>query len=82
MDMPLLTVDAGTTATDACWMDIRTAAVYAAVPVPVLARAIRDGELAPETAAGRGGTTLLLHNHDVETWAGARESLMSAGATR
>jgi hypothetical protein len=79
MDMSLLTTRVRDTAVDGSWMDIPTAAVYAAVPLPVLARAIRDGELVPAMSAG---TTLLVSNHDVETWAGARESLMSAGATR
>jgi hypothetical protein len=60
-------------ATDGEWMDVAFAAMYAGVPLAVLAAALRDGEL--PTAAPRGNVSAaLVHSHAVESWAVERES--------
>jgi hypothetical protein len=68
--MPPVSTPASTPATDGAWMDVVSAALYAGVTRAELASALQRGEL---SAAARYGP-MLVHSHDVETWAASREA--------
>lgn len=67
-------------ATDGSWLDLVTAAAYAGVTFNELARAINRGDLDPDRTGG-STPTLVLHSHDVEVWAAAREASAPAIAS-
>ncbi|MDQ1627414.1 MAG: hypothetical protein QOI54_1158 [Actinomycetota bacterium] len=63
-------------ARDGCWLDLPTAAAYAGVAIPVLARAIHRRDLEARHSTGCQGRTLVLDRAVVEMWAEQRESAL------